>query len=130
MLDGGAFDHVIGRDLKEYTDKPRKVSETRTVQTAKGKIVLQEKRDLQIGRLEVKDAWYNEEMDTSVLSEGKLSKRNKWKMRMEEGIKTLTTPEGEDVKTVEVHNTHYIDVDNIPQTTDGHHEDEKYRRRE
>ena len=64
--------------------------------------------------MKIKGAWYNEDMDTSILSEGKLSKRNKWKVRMDEGIKTLTTPEGEEVTTVEVHNTHFIDVDNMP----------------
>ena len=69
--------HVIGRDLEKFTTGARKTAKTRTVKTAKGKLTLMEKRDLHIGKLKVKGAWYNEDMDTSILSEGKLSKRNK-----------------------------------------------------
>ena len=42
LLDGGAFDHVIGKDLEEYTMNARKAEKSRIVNTAKGQLLLEE----------------------------------------------------------------------------------------
>ena len=48
----------------------RKAEKSRLVNTAKGQLLLEEKRDLCIGNLNVKGAWYNNDMTTTILSEG------------------------------------------------------------
>ena len=95
LIDGGTFGHMWGTAVHHMLVNMRKIpGPGKTILTAGGEAKVHEIADLYIGDFELLDGYVNENMVTSLLCEGELTRNHQWQFLTAGEQKLCMTPKG------------------------------------
>ena len=95
LIDGGTFGHMWGTAVHHMLVNRRKIpGPGKTILTAGGEAKVHEIADLYIGDFELLDGYVNENMVTSLLCEGELTRNHQWQFLTAGEQKLCMTPKG------------------------------------